>query len=316
MTITRALALPALLLCGCPNGAPWKTYTIQLTDDENFRFSTALTSVVIPVEDCPEDLTMDWSGLSSDLLGHEVDPTTDIDTLRVVRFYDLAPQEILDSISTNELSQSEISGNVDYTPVGGETTAMLSDFAFNGTGIDPSTEVCAELNATFMFTALTGLYEYRMLVFFEPTPGETNNEVLLEADSAQLEFDADLSRGGVIEVPSGRDYLVSWLDLTLDGQGNTFSLSNIDRLMLARYSLTVEEMEQQFLDLQLLPDEMYTADIGGIGEYELAMATDEAGNAFEGFEDAGTDEDLWLMGLFCSTCANPAPLYLAVIEAK
>ncbi len=306
MSIARALALPALVLCACG------THTIQLTDDQNFRFTTALTADVIPVADCPDDLTMDWSGLTSDLLGHELDPTTDIDNLRVVRFYDLTPQEILDAISINELSQSDLSGNVDYAPVAGETQAEMTEFNFNGTAIDPATEVCASLGATFMFTALTGLYEYRMLVFFEPTKGETNTEVLLDADSAALEFDADLSRGGVIEVPKGRDYIVSWLDLTLDGQGNSFSLSNIDRLMLARYSLDVQEMEQQFLDLQIIPEEMYTADIGGVGEYELALATDEAGLAFEGFDGEG----LWLMGLFCSTCANPAPLYLAVIEAN
>lgn len=306
MSIARAIALPALILSACG------PYTIQLTDDQNFRFTTALSAEVVPVQDCPEDLTMDWSGLTADLLGHELDPTTDIDTMRVVRFYDQLPQDILDAISANDLAQSDISGNVDYTPVGGETSAMLTAFNFNGTGIDPTTEVCSSLNATFMFTALTGLYEYRMLMFFEPVDGEANTTVELTADSAGLEFDADLSRGGVIEVPKGRDYTVSWLDLTLDGQGNSFSLSNIDRLMLARYSLTVEEMEQQFLDLQLLPDEMYTADIGGVGEYQLALATDQDGNAFDGFGGDG----LWLMGLFCSTCANPAPLYLAVMEAR
>jgi len=311
MSHARALAVFTLLLSGCG------TYAIELTDDTNFFFTTALTADVVPVADCPDDLTLDWSGLSSDLLGHELDPTTDIDTMRVVRFYDLSPQDVMAAISTNELSQSDLSGNVDYYPSAGETSAMLgSDFAFNGTSIDPATEVCSELGATFMFTALTGLYEYRMLVFFEPTVDETNTEVFMTADSAQLEFDADLGAGGVIEVPSGRDYSIDWIGLTADGQGNAFSVSNIDRLMLARYELSIEEMEAQFLDLQIIPDEMYTADIGGRGDFELIDALDTDGNAFAGFEDAGTGEGLWLLGLFCSTCANPAPLYLAVIETK
>ncbi len=303
MTISRIL--PVLLLVGCG------TYQIDLSDEFNYSFTTSLTADVVAVQDCPEDLTLDWSGLSSDLLAHDMDPTTDIDTMRIVRFYDLAPQDVLDQISTNELSQSEISGNVDYYPSAGETSATMSQFNFNGTSIDSSQEVCSELGATFLFTALTGLYEYRMLTFFDPTADETNTTVELTADSALLEFDADLSSGGVIEVPAGRDYNISWLSLTTDGQGNAFSLSNIDFLMLARYELSVDEMEQQFLDLQIIPDEMYTADIGGVGEFELIGATDEAGNAFAGFEGEG----LWLLGLFCTTCANPAPLYLAVIEA-
>ncbi len=306
MTSQRVLAAAALLLTGCG------TYALELTDDNNFFFTTSLTADVVPVADCPEDLTLDWSALSSDLLGHEMDPTTDIDTMRVVRFYDLAPQDVLDAISINELSQSDISGNVDYTIVGGETVADLTQFNFNGTGIDPATEVCSELGATFLFTALTGLYEYRMLMFFEPTDGETNTEVLMDGSSALLEFDADLSAGGVIEVPGKRDINIDWIGLTTDGQGNPFSVSNIDRLMLARYELSIEEMEQQFLDLQIIPDEMYTADIGGRGNFDLVEALDADGNAFESFDGEG----LWLLGLFCSTCANPAPLYLAVIEAR
>jgi hypothetical protein len=134
----------------------------------------------------------------------------------------------------------------------------------------------------------------------------------MDGDSGLLAFDADLSAGGVIEVPANREILIDWIGLTTDGQGNPFSVSNIDHLMLARYELSVEEMEAQFLDLEIIPDEMYTANIGGIGEFELSQALDESGNAFSGFEGEG----LWLLGLFCTTCANPAPLYLAVIEAK
>ncbi len=304
--MARALTVTALLLAGCG------TYTIELSDDSNFRFTTSLDAVVTPVQDCPEDLDMDWSGLDTDLLGHAMDPAAEIDLMRVVRFDSLSPEEVLDAISLNNLPQSEISGNVDYEPTADETAAPLSSFNFNGTPIDPTSEVCESLGATFMLTALTGLYQYRMLSFFAPTDGEANTEVVMGPGSASLEFDPDLSRGGVIEVPAGRDYHVIWTDLTLDGQGNPFSLSNIDSLMLARYELSIEEMEAQFLDLQIIPDEMYVAEFQGLGELDLIEAVDTSGAAFAGFEGEG----LWLLGLFCSTCANPAPLYLAVIEAS
>jgi hypothetical protein len=306
MSTSRALLVPTLMLCACG------TYSLDLGsgDGTNYSFTTEIDADVVAVEDCPTDLTMDWSGLTTDLLGHEMDPTTDAELMRVVRFDNYGPDEVLAAISANDLPQSEISGNVDYEPTAGETDAPLSAFNFNGTGIDPSTEVCESLGSTFMLTALTGLYQYRMLMFFAPSAGEANTEVTMDADSAALTFDATL--GSTIQVPGGRDAVVSWLGLTTDGQGNPFSLSNIDGLMLARYELTVEEMEERILDLQLIADEMYTADVGGLGEFELVNATDVDGNAFGGFEGDG----LWLLGLFCSTCPNPAPLYLAVIENR
>jgi hypothetical protein len=306
MSTPRALLVPTLMLCACG------TYTLDLGTeaDTNYFFTTAIDADVVTVEDCPEDLTMDWSALTTDLLGHDMDPTTEAELMRVVRFDNYTPEDVLAAISANDLPQSEISGNVDFEPGAGQTSAPLSSFNFNGTGIDSSTEVCESLGSTFMLTALTGLYQYRMLMFFAPTAGETNTDVIMDADSAALSFDATL--GATIQVPGKRDVLVSWLGLTTDGQGNPFSLSNIDGLMLARYVLTVEEMETQILDLQLIADEMYTADVGGLGEFALAEALDADGNAFTSF----TGEGLWLLGLFCSTCPNPAPLYLAVIENK
>lgn len=306
MSNSRALLIPTLMLCACG------TYTLDLgiDADTNYFFTTSIDADVVSVEDCPENLTMDWSALTTDLLGHDMDPTTEAELMRVVRFDNYSPEDVLAAISANDLPQSEISGNVDYEPGTGETSAPLSSFNFNGTGIDPTTEVCESLGSTFMLTSLTGLYTYRMLMFFSPTAGETNTDVIMDADSASLTFDATL--GATIQVPGKRDVLVNWLDLTTDGQGNPFSLSNIDGLMLARYELTVEEMEQEILDLQIIADEMYTADVGGLGEYELINALDADGNAFAGFEGEG----LWLLGLFCSTCPNPAPLYLAVIENK
>jgi hypothetical protein len=305
MTSLRALIVPALLLSGCG------TYTIQLSDEHNYSSTAVLDADVITVADCPKELTLDWSGLTTDLLDHELDPSADIYQMRVVRFDNLSATEVMVAIADNNLPQQEISGNVDYQPTAGETSAPLSEFAFNGTHIDPSTEACSDVSTTFMLTAMTDMYAYGGLIFFEPTPGEKNTDVELTSDAFQLTFDADLTTNGVIEVPGGRDYLINWMDLTIDGQGNPFSLSNIDQLLLARYELSTDEMEQQFYDLQLIAAEMYTAEIGGLGEYELINATDEAGNAFEGFEGEG----LWLLGLFCSTCPNPAPLYLSVIEA-
>ncbi len=81
--------------------------------------------------------------------------------------------------------------------------------------------------------------------------------------------------------------------------------------MLARYSLTIEEMEQQYLDLELVAEEQYTAEIGGKGDFELTGGVDASGAAFTGFEGEG----IWLLGLFSTYSSYPAPFFLGVVEA-
>ena len=42
---------------------------------------------------------------------------------------------------------------------------------------------------------------------------------------------------------------------------------------------------------------------------DLALATGDDGD-FTGFTDGGT----WVLALMCSSCSNPAPLFLTVVE--
>ena len=297
--LTALALLPAL--AGC-------TERVVLEDAWNFNFTADFTAEVVPVADCPDDLTTEWSGLTEDIQGHPLDPTAEIDTMRVVRIQGMTPEEVLADISSNALMMSDISGNVDHTPTGGATAAPLSVYTFNGTPIDPSVEVCSSIDNAYFLTALTGLYSYRGLVFFAPTPEETNTEVVLSSDTSTLSVEVDLASSSV-PVSMAKDYVLDWIGLTQDGQDNPFSVSNIDYLMLARYDLTVEEMEAQFFDLQTIAAEVYTADIGGLGEFTLSEAVDAQGGAFPGFEGDG----VWLLGLFCTTCSNPAPLFLGVV---
>ncbi|MFH1464110.1 MAG: hypothetical protein ABIO70_06975 [Pseudomonadota bacterium] len=305
MSRLAALALLPLLI-GC-------TDRILLEDAWNYSYSADLSADIIPVADCPEDLTMDWSCLTEDLQEHGMDPAAELTTLRVVRIQGETPQEVCDDITSNALMMSDTSGAVDYTVVGTETSAALSSFTFQGSSFDPSTEVCSSLDNAYLFSAVTGVYFYRGLVFFEPTPGEANTTVALTGDSSTLTVDVDLASSGV-PVSGAKDYVLDWIGLTMDGQDNGtgagFSVSNIDYLMLARYDLAIEELESRFFDLETIAAESYTADIGGLGEFTLSEATDTAGTAFPGFEGDG----IWLLGLFCTTCSNPAPLFLGVVE--
>ena len=76
--------------------------------------------------------------------------------------------------------------------------------------------------------------------------------------------------------------------------------------MIGRYdTLSLAELEADFLKVDVLADELWTADIEGRSSLELSEAVNEAGEAFSGFDANST----WLVALRCFTCNNPAPPY-------
>lgn len=281
---------------------------LELSDAQNYSLQSTLTADSQVVAS-GEDTEVIWTNLTSDLQGEEMDPTSDIDEVRVIRFGSMTQEEILDGINTDTLKQSDITGFAAYHPESGETTAMLTEFAFFNVYVDPAEEI-VEGMGTFLLSALTGEYDYRMFSFFEPTEGEDVVPIELHSDSAQLDFDVDLQSAELVTSKRAHHYIIDWTGLTEDAYDNDLEVSNIDSLLLARYTLDLTEIEDQFVELEYIYDEAYEAEIGGSGEYDLMEATDADGNAFAGFEGEGT----WLLALRCSTCINPAPLFIGIFE--
>jgi hypothetical protein len=316
ITVTRfvrllAMAGTTLLGCGDKDDTAPPT-TLLLQDAQNYTYSASYTTEPTAVADCPEDLTVDWSGLTVDLRGQPLDPTSDLDTIRVVAF-ETSVEEVLADIAGSDLQQSDISGIVDHEITAGETNAEISGFNFNGTPIDPSTELCDELGRTTMVLAMSGLYDYPMFGFFVPSEGETNTTVVLTSSTTTLEVEVDLDQGGVVPAPSGDDAVVDWRCLTTDMRGDAINLSDIDQLMIGRYELSVAEMEASFLQLEHIAEELYTASTDyGVDSLDLSRATDSSGAAFTGFTGPG----LWLLALSCTTCAIDPPAFIAVLEAE
>jgi hypothetical protein len=75
--------------------------------------------------------------------------------------------------------------------------------------------------------------------------------------------------------------------------------------MLARYTLSFDELEERFLELEDVADELYTTDVAGLGSFDLMEL-----EGFTGFSGEGT----WLLALRCSTCVNPSPQFVGLFE--
>ncbi|MFT5681940.1 MAG: hypothetical protein ACI8RZ_002858 [Myxococcota bacterium] len=278
---------------------------IILDDANNFDFNSNIIadSIVVPAQ---QDSPVDWSGLTADILSQSVDPSTEVDELNIVRFADLTQAEVIDGINNDTLKQSDLTGFVAYSSSGGETDAMLSEFAISGQTVVVEDEI-QEGIGTYLISASKEDGEYISFVFFEPVDGADPATIELTGESAILEFDLDLDAGTPLTPLVADQTVVTWSKLTTNGAGNAIVLSNIDRLMLARYTLDLSELEERFLELEDLADELYIVDVAGLGSYDLMELEVEG---FAGFEGEGT----WLLAMRCSSCVNPSPQFVGLFE--
>ncbi|MBN1337550.1 MAG: hypothetical protein JXB39_16475 [Deltaproteobacteria bacterium] len=288
-----------LLLAACGPGV------IVLEDAQNYAFTTDLTADCQTVP-AGEDSLVDWSGLSTDLQHHAMDPTTQVSEVRLVRFLSLTQEEVLERISMNGIDMADILETASYVPVSGQTSAWLTEFDFFGTPVVPEKHVLDD-GRTYLVAAITGLYEYRMLTFFCPETGAEPTTVRLLPDSAVLTFEVDIDAGEPIPEDGSE---VDWTGLRTDGLGNEFPVSNVDGLLVGRYEPSIGELETSFFDLPALADPAWEADVEGRGRWDLTTLETDEGLGWSSFEAGWT----WLVALRCSTCTNPAPLFLGVVR--
>ena len=93
-------------------------------------------------------------------------------------------------------------------------------------------------------------------------------------------------------------------------QGHAHALnlkdSGVSEVRVAYYEESIEELEQQFLDLPQLVDREWRRTFTSGSSVRLDELTDEAAQPFPGIDESGT----WILGLVCGECSNPAPWYL------
>ncbi len=304
----------AAITSGCCDGSGFGfADTVMLEDAQNGFYAASYTTTPISVQDCPEDLTIDWSGVSVDLLGQPVDPTVDIEIMRMVAYHDLNVEGVMEAIATGTLAQSHISGNLDHEVTPGETSAPISEFHFNGTRAEPAASYCAAHGETYQVAVMTDLYDYATFAFFVPTEGETNTTVALDPTTTSLEIEVDLASGGVA-MPAGTPRItLDWSALTEDMRGDEFPSGSIEQVSIGRFDLDATQLEDSFLELEDLAVELYSAPTWSI-QTELALneAVDADGESFPGFDHEG----VWLVGLLCTSCGASPPIFLAVVELE
>ncbi len=313
-----ALAAALLPLAGCPPEDPGPdpceeaSASILLADENNYSFDGALDIASTPVQPLA-DIVIDWGAMAHDLLGHEIDPVGEIDVAATIVFGGLTEEEVEQGLSLGNLDQAEMTIFANQQP-GDATSVLLSDMFMFQNDFDIETYL-EPGSGTWLIALTTGTTPgvgTRMAAFLEPVDGESNTTLTITDTSTVLDFEADLSSLDGVYVPAGEPALsVDWSEVTTDGQGTELLEGTVDQVMLGHYaSMEIADLEAQFLDIELIADELYSHDLQSGAELDLSLLQDDGGGAFPGIDGEGT----WLLALRCTSCVNPAPPIITILH--
>jgi len=309
------VALALCTACGGDEAAPAQG-AIVLADAQNYSIESDLSIPSIETA-TGADLDICWSDLVSDLQCHPVAPQPDLDNLALLRFLRLTHDAVEDRLTSGQLAQSEIDGYLEYHTDHATTCAKLSSMSFFGTPIEIEEEYRESSEHSYMLLLAEGTTPgvgARGMTFVTPTASSTNTRVDVPSGCGLLEASADIASATPVSIPAQGPWTIDWRNLTRDGGGNPIVFENIDGVLIGFYAgMTVAELQSDILDLELNATTLWQLPLTGGRTADLARARQRDNDAaFPGF--ARSEPGVWVMGLMCSTCQNPAPVVLTVLE--
>lgn len=309
------VALGLCTACGGDEAAPVQG-AIVLADAQNYSIESDLSIPSIETA-TGADLDICWSDLVSDLQCHPVDPQPDLDNLALLRFLRLTHDAVEERLTSGQLAQSEIDGYLEYRTDHAETCAKLSSMSFFGTPIEIEEEYRESSEHSYMLLLAEGTTPgvgARGMIFVTPTARSTNTRVDVPPGCGLLEAAADIASATPVSIPAQGPWTIDWRNLTRDGGGNPIVFESIDGVLIGFYAgMTVAELQSDILDLELNATTLWELPLTGGRTADLARARQRDNDAaFPGF--ARSEPGVWVMGLMCSTCQNPAPVVLTVLE--
>lgn len=260
-----------------------------------------------------QDILLDFSALTKDMLCHDLDPVAEVDSLGLTRFPRMTGKEVSDGLTNNSLLQSDTNGYVSCEP-GDETSCNLTDFSFGGTAYDV-VSIYAESGGTFLLNLSTGFEPgqgARFITQLLPTPSSDVTEVHFADNCDIVNMTFELDNLQKLPMTAAGPWNIDWSDVSISGNGNPVIPSDLDQVMVAHFTQTTTELEGQFLDLELIADQFYTVMLDGGTDTDLAGLVSADGAGFGGFTTDGT----WLLALRCLQCTNPAPIFLTIVEVE
>ncbi len=290
--------------------------SIVLANENNYQ-STASLSLPTVETASGADLDICWTNIASDMQCHPVAPQADIDNVAFLRLLHLTEAEAEVKLVSGEITQSQIDGYLEFHTENQTTCTKLSQFSFLGTKVDVLAEYQESADETYLLLFTHGPQRgigARVMMFLKPLATSTNTKVDAPSGCGTLEFTADIASREEAQVPVTGPWIVDWRNVTADGQGNEIIYSTLDKLLLGYYQgMTVADIQAKFFDLEIMATSLWDLGLAGGYTADLSQAVDrKTGAQFAGF--GGAADGVWLLALTCSTCQNPAPVILTILQ--
>ncbi len=315
------LAFPlGLLACGgggnSDAGIPANAH---IANANNYVITSSLTISPITVKPSG-DLHICWSGLTTDLLKHTINPSTVIDHVTFLRIRGVSEADVQKQFAIGTFDESKMEAYFDFIIGDADRSSMcanLSQFQLGGKAINLATDFVVDSNQTYVMMWAEGLTPgagSKSMAFLVPDPDSSNLEVVAPPGKDILTFAADLTSPPKVDIPAAGPWVVEWSGLTKDGMGQTVLPQNIDGIIVGHYDMTVGELQAQALDYEIIANPLYRADIPrGTDRIDLASTATADGQAFAGFTPStGT----WAIGILCSKCQVPAPAAVVILNPQ
>jgi len=294
---------------------------VTANESNDYMFSSTLQFPTVDVKP-KTNLTVDWSELSKDFEMHSLDPKKDINQVLFIDWM-LKLSDLETSINNDEIGNTYEGLPLKFVPDGNTTSAKVYDFglATGGTvmqsDIDNFLDIGVSPSSTHTFTVIAATGSQlgagtRMIQSFVLNNSSSNDTVKIKDDSTMLQFTANLHQLTPTNIPSGQSGVsLDWGKMKTNAMGRTFDTTQITHALVGKYSQSISDLESnQFLNLEMIADELYEGDIASGTVVDFSKLKDSSGKSFSGIDGNGT----WLIALICGMCHNPAPWYLTVLK--
>lgn len=311
---------------GCISGtAADGSLAFPVDPANNYAFDSTVTLHVKKI--APNSpLNFDWSALTVDIQEQPMTPGTGDVVTVLLALLKLTKDEFEAKLNANENLVNYSKGALAFYPTT-ETSANIYDFTAPGATeplpaeeIDPYLDPVTFPPETHTYALLVQnstepAHGVRMVQALQIDPNEVTTDISVTNDSSSLVYSTDLTTVLPVQVPAANaNITVDWKPLqevALNGLGDLWTERQIDEVMVAQYSLSPEELTQQFLSLEKISDQMFRGPVLAGASLNLSTLTEETSGApFTGIDANGT----WILALKCTKCTNPAPWFLTILK--
>jgi hypothetical protein len=295
--------------------------TVTTSVDTNYKFSSTLTLELTKVKPSSE-IIFDWSGVSSDFLGHPVN-LADVGMIEI-GLWKMGVADFEQKLNDDALAQSDLEIIATILPTPGQTTGSIFDLTVNGTPIQGGKDTVLEylditkyppenhVYTVFVAEGTTPGKGTRMMHGFQLDAASSTTEVKVTSQSTALAYTADIASRSKLAVPaSTASVTIDWTNMTTTAAGLPFKPQQITQIRVGKYTQSPAELEgANFLNLDTIAQELYQAEVTVGTKFDFSKTKTSSGQAFTGIDSSAT----WLVALNCGGCANPAPWYLSILE--